>query len=197
MSMTEIGPNPGKRPGAARRAEGMSWRRAATVQCPRRLEKGLGSLFGVTCHVRQRRVGHEVLMGVERLFALCGVDTTVTAVGQELPALLVVGKVGDHDLIEHLGVYRGVLDRRQGLDATVEVCATSCRPSRYRRSPGATAGRGRCRSRKCGCAPGSGRRSTSRGSSRKDPARPAAGSRCRARRGRFPRQPGSRRRARR
>src|SRR5580658_7415950 len=48
---------------------------------------------------RQARIGHEIFVGVERLFALRGLDTRRGTVGQERPALFVVLEIGDHDLV--------------------------------------------------------------------------------------------------
>src|SRR5690349_3379315 len=39
---------------------------------------------------RQARIGHEVFVGVERLFARRGLDTHRGAIGQEVPALRVI-----------------------------------------------------------------------------------------------------------
>src|SRR6185369_13300981 len=70
---------------------------------------------------RQARIGHEILVGVERLIARRGLYARRTAVRQELPALLVVLEIGHHDLAEHLFVHRRIEDRAQHLDATVEI----------------------------------------------------------------------------
>ena len=48
-------------------------------------------------------------------------DAFRTAVRQDRPALLVVGKVGDHDLAENLLVHRRIEDRHHRLDPPVEV----------------------------------------------------------------------------
>ena len=50
-----------------------------------------------------------------------GLDARRGAVRQELPALLVVLEIGDHDLVEHLLVHGRVDDRAQHLDAAVEI----------------------------------------------------------------------------
>src|SRR5499433_4135690 len=70
---------------------------------------------------RQAWIGHEVLVRVERLLAVGGLDTRGRTVGQERPALFVVLEVGDHDLLEHLLVYGRIVDRAQRLDSAVEV----------------------------------------------------------------------------
>ena len=60
-------------------------------------------------------------MGVERLFARGGLDSFARAVGQYPIALLIVHQVGDHDLVQDLLMHSCVLDRRQRLDAAVEI----------------------------------------------------------------------------
>src|SRR5512139_222330 len=59
--------------------------------------RGFFERFATT---RQARIGHEILVGVERLFARGGLYARRTAVRQELPALLVVLEIGHHDLAE-------------------------------------------------------------------------------------------------
>ena len=51
----------------------------------------------------------------------CRHDPLRAAVRQDPPALLVVGEVGDHDLVEHLLVHGRIEDRHDRLDAPVEV----------------------------------------------------------------------------
>src|SRR3569833_4549411 len=68
---------------------------------------------------RETRIGHEVLVGVERLFARRGLYARRGPVRQDLPALLVVLEIRRHDLAEHLLVHRRNLDRAQGLVAVV------------------------------------------------------------------------------
>src|SRR5205814_6707930 len=70
---------------------------------------------------REARIGHEVFMGVEWLFARRGLDTHRGAVGQEVPALLVVLEIRHHDLVEHLLVHRGVENRAEYLNPAIEV----------------------------------------------------------------------------
>src|SRR6185437_14875135 len=64
---------------------------------------------------------HKVLMGVEKLFARAGLYARGTAIGQELPALLVVLEVRDHDLAENLLVHGGIENRTQDFDAPVQI----------------------------------------------------------------------------
>src|ERR1051326_361631 len=69
----------------------------------------------------QARIGHEILVGIERLLAGGGLYAHRGAVWQELPALLVVLEIGDHDLAEHLLVHGRIEDRTQDFDPAVEV----------------------------------------------------------------------------
>src|SRR6187200_725470 len=55
-------------------------------------------LFERFATARQTRICHEIFMGVERLFARRGLDTHRGAIGQEVPALLVVLEIRQHDL---------------------------------------------------------------------------------------------------
>src|SRR5512145_570074 len=59
----------------------------------------------------EARVGHEVLVRVERLLAAGGLDALRGAVRQDAPALLIVLEVGNHDLVQDLLVHRRVPDR--------------------------------------------------------------------------------------
>src|SRR4051812_25717693 len=70
---------------------------------------------------RETRIGHEVFVGVEWLFARRGLDTHRGAVRQELPALLVVLEICRHDLVDHLLVHGRIENRAQHFDAAVEV----------------------------------------------------------------------------
>src|SRR5690242_2048126 len=70
---------------------------------------------------REARIGHEVLVGVERLLARGRLYARRGPVRQDLPALLVVFEIRHHDLAEHLLVHRGVEDRAQRFDAAVEI----------------------------------------------------------------------------
>src|SRR5215213_8913271 len=58
-------------------------------------------------------VGHEILVGVERFLPRAGNDAPARAVRKDRPALLVVEQIGEHDLVEHLLMNRGVEDREQ------------------------------------------------------------------------------------
>src|ERR1700693_547458 len=75
-----------------------------------------GRLFERFSTARQARIGHEIVVGIERLFARRRLDTRRGTVGQEGPALLVVLEISDHDLVEHLLVHGGIEDRTQRLD---------------------------------------------------------------------------------
>src|SRR5919107_2206153 len=66
---------------------------------------------------RKARIGHEIFVGVEGFFARRRLYAHRTAVRQELPALLIVLEVGDHDLAEHLLVHGRIVDRADHLDA--------------------------------------------------------------------------------
>src|SRR3972149_2562109 len=78
-------------------------------------------LFERFATARQARIGHEILVGVERLFARRGLYARGTAIRQELPALLVVLEIRHHDLAEHLLMHGGVENRQQHLDPAVEI----------------------------------------------------------------------------
>src|SRR3954452_17577168 len=69
---------------------------------------------------RQTRIGHEIFVDVERFFARRGLYARRTAVRQDLPALLVVLEIRQHDLPEHLLVHGRIEDRAQSLDPAVE-----------------------------------------------------------------------------
>src|SRR5215467_11501390 len=69
----------------------------------------------------QARIGHEILVGIERFLAGGGLYAHRGAVWQELPTLLVVLEIGDHDLAEDLLVHGRIEDRAQDFDAAVEV----------------------------------------------------------------------------
>ena len=69
----------------------------------------------------QTRIRHEILMGVERLFVRRRDNASRAAIGQDRPALFVVEEIRQHDLFEQLLVHRRVQDRRQRLDATIEI----------------------------------------------------------------------------
>src|SRR5690349_10348770 len=69
----------------------------------------------------QARIGHEIFVGVERLFARGRLYARGTAVRQELPALLIVLEIRHHDLTLHLLVHGGVEDGTEHLDTAVEI----------------------------------------------------------------------------
>src|ERR1043166_7048854 len=69
----------------------------------------------------QARIGHEILVGIEGLLAGGGLYAHRGPDWQELPALLVVLEVRDHDLAEHLLVHGRIENRAQHLDPAVEV----------------------------------------------------------------------------
>ena len=126
-----------------------------------------------------------------RLYATRG------AVGQELPALLVVLEIGDHDLVEHLLVHGRVEDRAQHLDAAVEIARHHVGRGDVDRGLG-------MRQAVAGAEAIDAAVLEEAADDRLDPdivgqARqlPAAGSRCRAPRGRSARRPARPRRARR
>src|SRR3974390_2624641 len=87
----------------------------AADEAPRR---GFFERFATT---RQARVGHEIIVGIERLFAQPGLYARRTAIRQEIPALLVVLEIGNHDLPEHLLVHGGVENGAQHLYPAVEI----------------------------------------------------------------------------
>src|SRR5664279_4612183 len=51
---------------------------------------------------RQTRIGHEILVGVERFLARGGLYARGTAIPQDLPALLIIFEIGRHNLAENL-----------------------------------------------------------------------------------------------
>src|ERR1700681_3394212 len=65
---------------------------------------------------RQTRIGHEILVGVERFLARRGLYARRTAIRQDLPALLIILEIGRHNLAENLLVHRGVENRGEHLD---------------------------------------------------------------------------------
>ena len=109
---------------------------------------------------RQARIGHEIFVGVERLFARRGLDAHRGAVRQEVPALLVVLEIRHHDLVEHLLVHGGIEDRTEHLDAAVEIARHHVGGGDVDRGLADAAGRGRRRNNRCGRVRGSGRRWT-------------------------------------
>src|SRR6185436_6937167 len=114
MSMTAIGWPILMRPCAGTSANDL------TALFPAREAAGR-RLFERFATARQTRIGHEVFVGVEWLFARRGLDTHRGAVGQEVPALLIVLEIRRHDLVENLLVHGGIENRAQHLDAAVEI----------------------------------------------------------------------------
>src|SRR5437773_11577458 len=95
MSMTAIGGPKCSQPCAK-----LSARDLSAFAAPRKAAgRGLFERFATA---REARIGHEVLVGVEGLFAQRRLDTHRGAVRQEVPALLVVLQISHHDLIVHL-----------------------------------------------------------------------------------------------
>src|SRR5215470_390537 len=116
MSMTAIGGPWSRRPCASVSGDAD---RLSAVTLPdeaarRRFLEGLAT-------AGQARIGHEILVGIERLLAGGGLYAHRGAVWQEPPALLVVLEIGDHDLAEHLLVHGRIENRAQHFDAAVEV----------------------------------------------------------------------------
>src|SRR3954451_22649488 len=109
MSMTAIGAPWCRRPWAKLKGRDLSALAAA------RKATGRG-LFERFATARKTRIGHEVFVGVERLFARRKLDTHRRAVGQEVPALLVILEIGHHDLVEHLLVHRRIENRAKHFD---------------------------------------------------------------------------------
>src|SRR5450432_3559031 len=70
---------------------------------------------------RQTRIGHEILVGVERFLARRGLYARGTAIRQELPALFVILEIRGHNLAENLLMHGGVKNRRQHFDPAVEI----------------------------------------------------------------------------
>ena len=64
---------------------------------------------------RQARVGHEIIVQVE-FVAVGRLQPGVTAVRIKPPALFIIDQVGDHDLVEQLGVDRRIVDRKHIFD---------------------------------------------------------------------------------
>src|SRR3990172_1587920 len=118
MSMMATGPLPARRPGASSAA-------GIVTFASRSLGAPAEGLWRV-CLKRfptagEARIGHEILVGVKRLLAFLRRDSLGAAVRQYPPALLVVRKIGDHDLADNLLVDRWVENRRDRLDPAVEV----------------------------------------------------------------------------
>src|SRR3954454_10198925 len=113
MSMRAIGA-----PWSSRPCAGTPERELAALATAR--EAAGRGFFERFSTARETRIGHEVFVGVERFFARRGLDTHRGAVGQEVPALLVILEIRQHDLVEHLLMHRRIENRAQNLDAAVE-----------------------------------------------------------------------------
>src|SRR5262245_47138853 len=102
MSMTATA-GPALRDGCARRA-----RRNCTSLGSRLLtfrtarEPPRRGFFERLATARQTWIRHEVLVQIERLVAFRGLHTCRRTIRQQLPALLIVLQVGDHDLVQNL-----------------------------------------------------------------------------------------------
>src|SRR5919205_3497169 len=93
ISMTATGGPRSSRPRA-----GSPFARLAAVALAN--EAAGGGFFKRFSTAGQAWIGHEVFVGIERLLPGRGLYAHRGAVRQELPALLVVPEVRDHDLIE-------------------------------------------------------------------------------------------------
>src|SRR6266478_4138389 len=118
MSMTAIGGPFASRPWAGTAQPARADRLRAAALTNEAAGRGIFERFATA---RQARIGHEVLVGVERFLARGRLYAHRGAIGQELPALLVVVEVRHHDLVEHLLVDRRIENRAQRLDPSVEV----------------------------------------------------------------------------
>src|SRR3954451_10859095 len=67
----------------------------------------------------EARIGHEILVRVERLLAGSGLDPPSPARPKSPPALLVVEEFRNHDLVEHWLSPGRVQSRQQALDPPV------------------------------------------------------------------------------
>src|SRR5690606_30655569 len=75
---------------------------------------------GITS-TRQARIGHEILLRVERFFAFLGCYPPRGSVRQYFKTLLVVHDVAEHNLAKHLFVNGWVGDRNQCLNPSVKI----------------------------------------------------------------------------
>src|SRR4029078_8306660 len=113
MSMMATGPPPSRRPGLTSRSLESGLLRS--------FAKGLGRLgFERFSTSRQARICHEGAMRVERGLALLRPDAYRAAIGHFGPALLVVGEVRHHDLVEDLFMHRPIENRHNRFDTAVE-----------------------------------------------------------------------------
>src|SRR5260221_460634 len=70
---------------------------------------------------RQTRIRHEILVGVEGFLARGGLYARGTAIRQDLPALLIILEIRDHNLAEDLLMNRRIENRAQNFNAPVEI----------------------------------------------------------------------------
>src|SRR6516164_4916846 len=80
-----------------------------------RHRKGLDQRFAAA---RQTRIGHEIIVRVERLLPARGRDSLARAVRQYAKALLIIHQVGLHNLVEHVFVNGRIEQRNERLDAS-------------------------------------------------------------------------------
>jgi hypothetical protein len=131
-----------------------------------RLSRGRGCKniqVGVTFHVpgRKARIGHEIFLRVERLLALAANNAPDVPSGNTSKLCWLSLRFATMIWSSTCLMHGRVGDRNQHLDPAVEVARHQVGRARYR--PAFLArrqGHGHCRSRRCGCARGSGRRST-------------------------------------
>src|SRR3954453_805437 len=114
MSMTAIGA-----PWSSRPCAGTPERELAALATAR--EAARRGFFERFATARETWIGHEVFVGVERLFARRGLDTHRGAVGQEVPALLIVLEIRHHDLVEHLLGHRRIENRTENPNPAIEI----------------------------------------------------------------------------
>src|SRR5947199_9551313 len=100
MSTMATGPSPLIRPGANSGSAGAS--AGAGALAAERLGRVGFKRFSTS---GQARIGHEILVRVEGRFAPARHDSLRAPIRRHQPALLVVRKVGDHDLVEYLLVH--------------------------------------------------------------------------------------------
>src|SRR5262245_56770096 len=111
MSMTATGGPWSSQPCAMPLASGSDY---STPGSPREVARRRRFLEGLAA-AREAGIGHKVLVRVEGFFADRRFDPDRRAVVQQLPALLVIHQVGNHDLIQNLFVHSRIEDRAQRL----------------------------------------------------------------------------------
>src|SRR5262245_387202 len=114
MSMTAIGGPESSRPWAA-----APLARSGALALPG--EASGGGLFKRFSTARQTRIGHEVLVRIEGLLARRRLYARRGPIRQDLPGLLVILEIGDHDLVQNLLVHGRIENRAHRLDPAVEV----------------------------------------------------------------------------